>query len=79
MAKHKASRPLRMPFIDLGSIAFSSSSAITITGLRPILDNVWLAGGFSDGSPLFEKEMSDAERRNMLTEPEVVSGRAWRS
>lgn len=79
MAKHKASRPLRMPFIDLGSIVFSSSSAITITALRPILDNVWLAGGFSDGSPLFEKEMSDAERRNMLTKPEVVSGRAWRS
>lgn len=79
MAQHKATRPLRMPFIDLGSIAFSSSSAVTISGLRPILDNVWLAGGFSNGSPLFEKEMSETDRRDLLAEPEVIRGRAWRS
>lgn len=79
LAQQKASRPLRMPLIDLGSIAFSSASAITIPGLRPILDNIWLAGGFSNGSPLFEKEMSDVDRRDLLTAPEVITGRAWRS
>ncbi|SDK33404.1 hypothetical protein SAMN05428983_4621 [Agrobacterium fabrum] len=78
MGRQRASRPLRMPFVDLGTIDLPSVSAITIENLRPLLDTVWLTGGFGDGSPLFSDSVRDGDRKNMLAAPEAISGRAWR-
>ncbi|MBW6424331.1 hypothetical protein KX729_23025 [Rhizobium sp. XQZ8] len=78
MWRDKASRPLRVPFLNLGTITLPSISAITISGLRPIIDNAWLAGGFGDGSQLYDETLSNENQRAKLALPTVVGGRAWR-
>ncbi|WP_141649847.1 hypothetical protein [Rhizobium sp. PDO1-076] len=78
MGRQKASRPLRMPFIDLGTVSVPLVSAITIENLRPLLDTIWLTAGFGDGSPLFSESILDADRKKMLAVPEVINDRAWR-
>ncbi|WP_312809050.1 hypothetical protein [Agrobacterium cavarae] len=70
--QHRASRPLRQPNIELGLEVIPSVSAITTENLRPVLDALWLAAGFADGSPLFADGLSETERRRQLATPEAV-------
>ncbi|MCW0018954.1 hypothetical protein [Rhizobium sp. BT-226] len=78
MAHQKASRPLRAPFVPLGSVILSEISAITIDGVRPLLEAVWRAAGNSEGSPLFVAGDADDERKKVMASPVVISGREWR-
>ena len=53
-------------------------SAITASGLRPILEALWRAAASREGSPLFLDGATDGERVRMLGLPVVISGREWR-
>ncbi|MGV1894787.1 hypothetical protein GOZ84_17530 [Agrobacterium vitis] len=78
VARQRASRPLRAPFVPLGSVVLSEVSAITIDGVRPLLEAIWRAAGDSEGSPLFAAGDTDDKRKQMMASPVVISGRAWR-
>ncbi|MBW9113415.1 hypothetical protein JNB88_07105 [Rhizobium cauense] len=75
VGRHKAKR-LLAPYVHLGTIDLASTAAISIESLQQMLDAVWLAAGFSDGSPLFADGLIGEERRTMLAAPEAISGRA---
>lgn len=74
-AQHRSSKRLRAPFVHLGTIDMPSPSSISIENLRQILDAIWLAAGFPDGSPLYGHGISDDLRDSMLVAPEVISRR----
>ncbi|WVT78024.1 hypothetical protein QM996_31355 (plasmid) [Sinorhizobium chiapasense] len=75
-AQHKSSKRLGTPFVHLGTVDMPSTSSISIENLRQMLDAIWLAAGFPDGSPLYGDGITDDLREKMLVAPEVISGRA---
>ena len=75
-AQDRSGKRLRTPFVHLGTIDMPSLSLISVENLRQILDAIWLAAGFSDGSPLYGDGISDDLRESMLVAPEVISRRA---
>lgn len=78
LSGRQKSKRLVVPFVHLGTIDLASTAALSIDNLRQMLDAVWLAAGFSDGSPLFAEGVTDQQRTTMLAGVEAVSGRAWR-
>jgi len=73
----RMSRPLAVPGLDLGTVVAPVPRAVTPQLLRPILNAIWLASGFEDGSPSFQREIWEGEEARSLYEPVTIGVRAW--
>lgn len=74
MGSRRASRPLGLPSVFLGTVAVAHGEALTPARLRPLFDALWLGAGFEDGSPSFDNDEWAGTRMPSHYEPEVIGG-----
>ncbi|WP_374527026.1 hypothetical protein [Novosphingobium sp.] len=70
------SRMLRIPGLELGMVDLPSSDAVQPGALRRMLDALWLASGFEDGSTGFSGETWTGDESGALYEPIYIGGGA---
>lgn len=77
-SKSRASRPLQLPGISLGTATVPAISKATPEALRRLFDSLWLGCGFVDGSPSFVDGSWDGDASPRDYAPAVIDGRSWR-
>lgn len=75
--RRKASRPLRLPTLYLGTAALPSSEAASGQTLHKLFDAMWLGFAFDDGSPSFSAEAWEGDTASKLYAPQTIGGGTW--